>query len=374
MKNLFTYLLMANLAIGYTSATSKAKTIDYSEESSEPATVTLKDLTNHAKGTYNIVGTDLQAITAVYDQYRSRYYVLVKDGNGNSNEKVQHNEGLGDYLVNGHNQDNYDQSNWLMVEVTEKDYINFDKKDYMVTSITGGKFNGLIGDPVVEAVDNVMPVITYGEKGAEYVPNQYCCVNFIAHYTSDYSGNSIASREGRHNPPGKPGNYFFMNPKYNEYCIAVWAVWNTDYNNFFVPVSDASNNRWNFGGGYDIDLDYNEGDVKDHSDMTDQQMYNFPAIVKALDPEWVERAPGKSRVVADADNDYLSTYYLVYPLELNRERSVITAVSDVQAPKTVQHVRYYNLAGIESSEPAPGLNIVVTTYTDGTTQTAKVMK
>ena len=128
MKNLFTYLLMANLAIGYTSATSKAKTIDYSEESSEPATVTLKDLTNHAKGTYNIEGTDLQAITAVYDQYRSRYYVLVKDGNGNCNEKVQHNEGLGDYLVNGHNQDNYDQSNWLMVEVTEKDYINFDKK------------------------------------------------------------------------------------------------------------------------------------------------------------------------------------------------------------------------------------------------------
>ena len=42
--------------------------------------------------------------------------------------------------------------------------------------------------------------------------------------------------------------------------------------------------------------------------------------------------------------------------------------------KTVKSVRYYNIAGIESNQPLDGVNIVVTTYTDGTTATSKLMK
>ena len=41
--------------------------------------------------------------------------------------------------------------------------------------------------------------------------------------------------------------------------------------------------------------------------------------------------------------------------------------------KTVAGVRYFNAMGQEMQE-ANGLTIVVTTYTDGTTSTAKVMK
>ena len=41
--------------------------------------------------------------------------------------------------------------------------------------------------------------------------------------------------------------------------------------------------------------------------------------------------------------------------------------------KTVAGVRYFNVAGQEMQE-ANGLTIVVTTYTDGTTSTVKVMK
>ena len=41
--------------------------------------------------------------------------------------------------------------------------------------------------------------------------------------------------------------------------------------------------------------------------------------------------------------------------------------------KTVANVRYFNAAGQEMSQPN-GLTIVVTTYTDGTTNAAKVMK
>lgn len=51
-----------------------------------------------------------------------------------------------------------------------------------------------------------------------------------------------------------------------------------------------------------------------------------------------------------------------------------TAIDDVNANKTVASQRYFNIAGVEMNEAAQGVNIVVTTYTDGTTSTAKVLK
>lgn len=51
-----------------------------------------------------------------------------------------------------------------------------------------------------------------------------------------------------------------------------------------------------------------------------------------------------------------------------------TAVDEVDASRTVADVTYYNLAGQQSATPVAGVNIVVTTYTDGTRTTAKVIK
>ena len=50
-----------------------------------------------------------------------------------------------------------------------------------------------------------------------------------------------------------------------------------------------------------------------------------------------------------------------------------TAISDIQT-KAVAGVRYYNLAGQGSDKPFEGINIVVTTLTDGTTTATKVIK
>ncbi len=50
-----------------------------------------------------------------------------------------------------------------------------------------------------------------------------------------------------------------------------------------------------------------------------------------------------------------------------------TGVNDINAGKTVANVRYYNVTGQEMAQPA-GMTIQVTTYTDGTTSTAKVVK
>ncbi|MBQ9554894.1 MAG: hypothetical protein IJV05_01580 [Muribaculaceae bacterium] len=50
-----------------------------------------------------------------------------------------------------------------------------------------------------------------------------------------------------------------------------------------------------------------------------------------------------------------------------------TSVDEVNASKTVASVRYFNVAGQEMAQPQ-GMTIKVTTYTDGTTSAAKVVK
>ena len=52
----------------------------------------------------------------------------------------------------------------------------------------------------------------------------------------------------------------------------------------------------------------------------------------------------------------------------------VTAVDEVAAGKTVTGIDYYNLAGQRVSEPASGVTLVVTTYSDGTRTTAKVIR
>ncbi len=51
-----------------------------------------------------------------------------------------------------------------------------------------------------------------------------------------------------------------------------------------------------------------------------------------------------------------------------------SGIEQVNADKQVASVRYINVAGQESESPFTGVNIVVTTYTDGTMTTTKVMK
>ncbi len=51
-----------------------------------------------------------------------------------------------------------------------------------------------------------------------------------------------------------------------------------------------------------------------------------------------------------------------------------STVDGVADAKQVSSVRYYNLQGQESATPYAGLNVAVTTYTDGTTSARKILK
>ncbi|MBQ9576071.1 MAG: hypothetical protein IJV11_04255, partial [Muribaculaceae bacterium] len=51
-----------------------------------------------------------------------------------------------------------------------------------------------------------------------------------------------------------------------------------------------------------------------------------------------------------------------------------TAVNETNVAKTIVSERYYDIRGIEYRQPVEGVNIVVRTYSDGTTQSVKVIK
>lgn len=63
--------------------------------------------------------------------------------------------------------------------------------------------------------------------------------------------------------------------------------------------------------------------------------------------------------------------YQLYPVAI--DTNIPTGIDDMNA-KTVAGVKYVNVAGMESSTPFDGVNIVVTTYTDGSVKAVKVVK
>ena len=75
-----------------------------------------------------------------------------------------------------------------------------------------------------------------------------------------------------------------------------------------------------------------------------------------------------------ADEETANFYVSESTIPVFFNNSVVTGVSDVTAAKNIAGVRYYNALGQSSAQPFAGLNIVVTTYTDGSTSSAKVLK
>ncbi len=72
--------------------------------------------------------------------------------------------------------------------------------------------------------------------------------------------------------------------------------------------------------------------------------------------------------------DTASSKYYVKKENASKSGSIPTAITTVNGGAQVESVRYINVAGMESSKPFAGMNIVVTRYSDGTTTTTKVVK
>ncbi len=108
------------------------------------------------------------------------------------------------------------------------------------------------------------------------------------------------------------------------------------------------------------------GDNYGTLDLTEGTLYKVEVCVQ-LAEAW----SGAPRRIASGDAD---AYQNLRGQVISTEDLTQTGIDDIIAAGDVQSVRYINAAGQMSSEPFAGLNIVVTTLTDGTVRVAKVLK
>ena len=194
---------------------------------------------------------------------------------------------------------------------------------------------------------------TAGGATGAYTRNAMCPANFM--------GTSQAC-----NAEQNHGDFFFMTPKPNECVQVVWAVYNSTADAFYIPAQAGSINSHGFKGAFSIDWAYNaDGKI---TNLTDGNLYQFAAVVKKIEPG--PRSP--KRKVAYVNNQPLSSDYVVFPLNL--DANTVTGITETTGAKTVKSVRYFNIMGVELAEPTAGVNIVLTTYTDGTTHSQKILK
>lgn len=316
---------------------------------------------------YKLTGDDLECVGAIAsDNYK---YLVVKDG-GHSTETTSNKQGYREYLIrssynggkeNTTKQTAYDQSNWILVDLSGIAGAQVDNyRNRTIASITGTYHK--------ENPRFVATQIVLGDKTAPYAPNHYIATNFMTAYSTDGTGNGVKDAAGN--------TYYFMNPKDGEWAIVAWAVWDKATQAFYVPANDdEGTNAHGFAGGFKVDLRYNEGDITDVKMLDEQSdkgqnVYTFPALIVK---NTATSASAPRRAAIKPDRRELSTTYTVYPLSLSAG-SVVTGVSTVDQAKTVRSVVYYNLQGMASPTPHAGLNVVVTRYTDGSTQVTKVMR
>lgn len=244
------------------------------------------------------------------------------------------------FNINGNKQEEYAQNNWMLVSLPVELYNQVNEKN-TVTSITGTlteKFN-----VAMEATNVVF------ENATNYfAPNTYCPINFMGE--SSVKGTN----------PAYTSSYYFATPKANEYANVLWAVYNATDGAFYLPSHTGSINVQEFKAAFNVDYSLNS---VDKPELEDNKVYSFEALVKEVA---VPTTDAKS--TSDA-----STKFVVYPLDLDANK-VATGVNDVNSAKEVKGVSYFNMMGVESAQPFDGVNIMVTTYTDGTSSATKVLR
>lgn len=253
------------------------------------------------------------------------------------------------FNINGNKQEKYAQNNWMLVSLPVELYNQVNEMN-TVTSITG---------TLTEKTNVAMEAtnVVAGEA-TEFVPNTYCALNFMG--KSSVKGNT---------PAYTNSSYYFAIPKANEYANVVWAVYNATDGAFYLPSHTGSINVQEFKAAFNVDYSLN---FVDNPELTSGAVYSFEALVKEVAVATTD-AKSAPRKVAYDSTVTPSTKFVVYPLDLDATK-VATGVNDVNSAKEVKGVSYFNMMGVESAQPFDGVNIMVTTYTDGTQSAAKVLR
>ena len=111
--------------------------------------------------------------------------------------------------------------------------------------------------------------------------------------------------------------------------------------------------------------------------VTGQWKYDAFWVWKGYVADFDEEDPDFPWIEWEGDLYFDDLKYVHYNNEEQKaslDDIIITGVDDINTGKTVKGVTYYNVAGIQSTTPFEGINIVVTNFTDGTKSTVKVVK
>lgn len=293
---------------------------------------------NGAEGTAYQVNDEM--VVAKKFQKAGKNYIVVKDAAKavrNFSTPVADDKF---FNINGNKQEEYAQNNWMLVSLPVELYNQVNEKN-TVTSITG---------TLTEKTNVAMEAtkVVFEDVINDFAPNTYCPINFMG--KSSVKGNNSAYTS----------SYYFATPKANEYANVLWAVYNATDGAFYLPSHTGSINVQEFKAAFNVDYSLNS---VDNPELTSGAVYSFKALVKEVA---VPTTDAKS--TSDA-----STKFVVYPLNLEAG-NVSTGVNEVNSAKEVKGVSYFNMMGVESAQPFEGVNIVVTTYTDGTQSAAKVLR
>ncbi|MGM9868840.1 MAG: DUF5074 domain-containing protein [Sodaliphilus sp.] len=159
------------------------------------------------------------------------------------------------------------------------------------------------------------PAIDAQNKVLYYAPVD--CANYISKYdmvSGDFTQNFITLPDGQN----MYGSVCDIDPNTGNLVVLTFEQWGSQ--NYYLHIYDKEGKEV----GEQIQLEQN---------------YWFPAMVMFTQPE-----------------------------------TIPSGITDACTNKSVASVRYVNLAGVSSHEPFSGVNIVVTTYTDGTQSAVKVIK
>lgn len=303
--------------------------------------------------------------------------------------KYQHYEFEGEY--------DWDESNWVILDFANLDGENPD--NYVGHKLANKSVTGTYDDAneytltLTKAPSRVnedeqdapeYPGYNGDDKGQHdasnygkdyrWAYNSYMPANFMPDNLNRIDADTIAgAHSGEHALPNmQQQQLYFMNPKVME-VAHLWGVWcGSGSDKFSIYTVGMENNEtvnaWDLHGAVDvISWKYNNKGGGEYSQpyLEDETAQDFHAVI-------VRKNRGNS-LMAGVNNDPSSSEYGIYPLDLP-EGGHPTAVREVNAGKQVLSVRYYNIMGVEASQPFDGVNIIVTRYTDGSSSAIKVIK
>lgn len=289
-----------------------------------------------------------------------------KDQGNKSIAKTEKQDGQIDYMreITKEQEKEWDQSNWVMLQF-DQPTPNSNLENLLKTAtgkyIEPATIKGSYSDVNNYTITMANQILQLNDGGEPYVKNLYCTANFLP---KNLNINGGSGAEGIYH--GEPAYYFFMNPKVQEVCEITYAEWDGD-NLFIAPLPSANNPTQNdsqIDGAFTVAWTYNC--TNQAPSLTKGTPYRFFAVVQRT---------SSSNYLKDVDR-YPSEDIIVYPLNLDpvNNNNVITAIENVANGKTITRVVYYNLMGVESDKPHPGINIVETRYSDGTRTTTKVIR